>query len=277
MIFNSGIKTDSTKNTDNNPFYDDPSNLDSGGKVPDLIQQNPEMPLAKRNRQLISWRVPGIGTVEMYINPQQISISEKKVIKTTRTKGGYVMQYWGEELTRIKLSGNTGAASIEGINILRSVYRAEQNAFQQVQQTLADRLQEYTGGTALGGLINQLSGSGAGKAVGSLVNSLVGGSSNPPLLPTLGSLAAAVELFYQGWVFKGFFESFSVDENVSSGPGIFTYQIDFVVLDRRGSRNNFMSWSRSPAVYDPTTGNPVGYYKADSSSTPLSFRGEKNK
>ena len=58
----------------------------------------------------------------MYINPQQMNIDEKKVIKQQRTKGGYIIQYWGEELTTLNISGTTGSAGVEGINVLYEIY-----------------------------------------------------------------------------------------------------------------------------------------------------------
>lgn len=276
MAFDNSVKTDPNFIT-RNPNLISSDTRDANTLLPEIIQQNPQMPIGRRNRQTIQWRVPGMGMVEMYINPQQMRITEKKVIKTSRTKGGYIMQYFGEELPTISLSGTTGASSIEGINILRQVYRAEQSSFQQVAATLADKFQEYTSGASLSGLVSQASKGSIGGVAGSLVNSLIGGNANPPLLPTLGSLAVAVEMYYQGWVFKGFFTSFTITESTSLGAGIFEYALEFTAFDRRGVRSNFTTSARSPATLDPTTGSPVGYNKADSSSVPLSYSGEENK
>lgn len=273
MAFDKGVQTD-PNSVIKNPNLIPATSRESNIILPDIVQQNPQMPIAKRNRQTISWRVPGLGKVDMYINPQSLRISEKKVIKTQRTKGGYIVQYWGSELTTISISGSTGSSSIEGINILRRVYLSEQYSFQQVAATLADHLQEYTSGASLSGIINQAAKGGVGEVIGGLVNTLVGGTINPPLLPTLGSLAVAVEMYYQGLIFKGFFTSFSVTESTSLGPGVFEYQLEFTVIDQRGSRNNFTSWARSPAPVDQVTGTPMGYNKADSNSVPLSYRGE---
>jgi hypothetical protein len=247
-------------------------------QTPDIIADNPQQPKGIRTRQLIRWRVPGLGFVDMYINPQSMDIVEKKVIQKQRTKGGYIIQYWGEELMTIRISGSTGASGIEGINILRKVYRAEQDSFMQVAQSLADRVNSYTAGGNIANVIAQGAGQSAkdlsGSVTGGLITGLLGGGSSPSLLPTLGSLAVSVELFYQGWVFKGFFEEFTVNETVSNGPGIFNYSLNFTVLDRRGSRDNFMPWHRQPAVTDQS-GNPTGYRKSNAKTTPMSFGGEE--
>jgi hypothetical protein len=73
------------------------------GQTPDVISMHPEMPVGYKTRELIAWRVPGIGFIQMYMNPQQVVITEKKVATRQRTKGGYVVQYWGEEPSVIKL------------------------------------------------------------------------------------------------------------------------------------------------------------------------------
>jgi len=242
---------------------------------PSILQLNPNIKDGKRDRQLIIWRVPQLGFVPMYINPQQMRLQEKKVIQKQRTKGGYVIQYWGEELPIITLEGSTGASGIEGINILRKVYRAEQNAFQQVSQTLADRLQSFTVGGTLANLIGAGAEQNTGNAIAQVGASLFGGSANPPLLPTLGSLAVSVELFHQGWVFKGYFNEFSITESVTQGVGVFNYSMTFTVLDRRGTRTNFMPWHRSPATLDSESENPLAYFKSNADSTPPSFGGEE--
>ena len=243
-------------------------------QLPNIIADNPQTPTGRRQRQLMRWRVPGLGFVDMYMNPQNLRISEKKVIQKQRTKGGYVIQYWGEELATISIDGTTGAAGIEGINILRKIYRAEQDSFQQVAQTLSDRLNAFTVGGSVGNAVSQAASGSLGQAIGGGIGSLLGNGANPPLLPTLASLATSVELFYQGWVFKGYFENFSVTESVAQGPGVFQYSMSFIVLDRRGQRTNFMPYHRSPADFD-AAGTPSNYRKSNSSSTPMSFRGEE--
>jgi hypothetical protein len=271
--FDSGITTNPEKNVINNPLAKEHSTREGSTVLPQILEQNPQTPDARRNRQLIMWRVPGRGFVKMYMNPQQLQIQEKKIIQKERTKGGYVIQYWGEELPTIKIDGNTGAAGIEGINILRDVYRAEQLAFQQVEQTLADRLNSAMG-TSLSSLAGTAADQGLGSAAGKLISDALGGAQNPPLLPTLGSLAIGIELYYQGWVFKGFFEDFSVTESVSQGVGFFTYNMTFTVVDRRGLRLNFAPWHRSP-ISAGTNQNPGGYTHSDAQNTPMSFGGIK--
>jgi hypothetical protein len=243
--------------------------------LPKVVQENMNASQARRVRRLIRWRIPGKGFLDMYINPQQLQIQERKIIKKNRTKGGYVIQYWGEELPTISLRGNTASSGIEGINILRSIYRAEQNAFTQIAKNMSDSLGEFTAGS-IGGLIGNISNgkATAAQTAGSLASSAVGGlfgsSSATPLYPTLASLAVGIEMFYQGWVFKGYFENFNVTESVSIGPGIFEYDMTFIVVERRGVRTNFMDWHRSP-----TSEGENNFNKSDPSTVAPNFKEEK--
>ncbi len=241
-------------------------------RQPAIVANNPQMPTGIRGRQLMRWKVPDLGYIDMYINPQQMTIQEKKVITKRRTKGGYVVQYWGEELPTINISGTTGAGGVEALSILRDVYRAEQKAFEKVARSLADRLSSFSLGS-VSGVMNAVS--NPGKAIGNVVAGLFGGGANPPLLPTLGSLALGVELYFQGWVFKGYFLDFSMEEGVGQGVGVFSYRMNFQVTDRRGFRRNYMPWHRSPADTDPVTGKPINIRHSDYETTPLSFNGEE--
>ena len=111
--------------------------VEGNGQIPDVIAMSPEAPIGYRIRELMSWRVPGVGYVQMYINPDELVINEKKNIVRQRTKGGFVVQYWGEEPDILRISGSTGTSGVEGINVLRDTYRAEHKAFQTVSNILA--------------------------------------------------------------------------------------------------------------------------------------------
>src|ERR1700723_1152672 len=88
-------------------------------------------------RSNITWFVPQFGIVRMFINPQSITYVEKKLITKEKTKGGFTLQYWGEDLIQLDINGTTGSAGVEGIEALREIYRAEQYAFDGVGLSLA--------------------------------------------------------------------------------------------------------------------------------------------
>lgn len=223
------------------------------------IASNFNEPVIRRN--IISWFVPQFGVAQMFVNPENISYASKKLITKDRTKGGFTLQYWGEDLTTINISGTTGSSGIEGINMLYEIYRAEQYAFDGVGLTLAannasadiaNNLVNGLGG-ALGGAINGLFGGdpssptaaagGAGLLGGILGLDSPNNTLSAKNIPSLAQLAFTVEMYYNGWAYRGFFENMNVTE--SADNFLMQYDMNFVVTQRRGYRVNYFPWTRS--------------------------------
>jgi len=160
-------------------------------------------------RNIITWFVPQFGIVRMYVNPAAISYQHKKLLSKDRTKGGFTLQYWGEDLTTINLSGTTGSSGIEGINVLYEMYRAEQYAFDSVGLTLAaNNFNNDLSHNLLNGAASLFGGSQSTQAgVSGLLGGILGvDSPNNSLsaknIPSLAQLAFSVEMFYNGWVYR---------------------------------------------------------------------------
>src|SRR6185312_7899142 len=111
----------------NNGFSLPPSYSADGNGLP--YSKVPSNRNAQIKRNAITWFIPEFGIVRMYINPSAITYNHKKLISKDKTKGGFNLQYWGEDLTTLNISGTTGSSGIEGINVLYEIYRAEQYAF----------------------------------------------------------------------------------------------------------------------------------------------------
>jgi hypothetical protein len=205
--------------------------------------------------------------IQLYLNPDQIQINETKIAQSTNTKGGFMVQYWGEQLATIQMTGTTGSGGVEAINILREIYRHELGEFENVLRKRA-RLNQQKSKEALlqtsnpngnslltaaidfstGGLFSQVT-----NGLDTLGEMFSGNFETPQekerrsftRTPTLASLATGVEMYYQGEIFRGYFTQFSSTES-SSNLGIFSYNMNFTILDRRGNRDNFMPWHRNP-------------------------------
>jgi hypothetical protein len=206
--------------------------------------------------------------VPMYINPQSVDIKESKLIQHTLTKGGYMVQYWGEELPTMTVSGTTGSGGIEAINILRDIYRHEQLIMRKILKERAEKFgantiqtfEDSSSATAAAGLleaVDQLFQGGVSDIIDgtqsfldSVVDAFNGVSSSAEsdkfaIVPTLASFAVSIDIFFQGVKYRGFFKSFSSRE-VAESPGIFNYDFVFMITRKTGRRNNFMPWHRSP-------------------------------
>jgi len=223
--------------------------------------QVPNNRIAVNKRNLMRWLVPEMPIVEMYINPQSVNYDYSKQISETRTKGGFSLQYWGENLISLKLAGTTGTSGIEGINVLYDVYRNEQLMFDPYAlalQAQVDSIQQSDSNFDLFG--QNLAGNspnGADSTISQISNILSGKtnvSTGTRSRPTLASMAFTVELYWSGEVYRGFFKSFGVNERADN-LGMFDYNIDFRVTQKRGFRQNFLGWHRS-AISGPSNSNP---------------------
>ncbi len=212
-------------------------------------------------RNLVKWFIPETGIVDMYINPENITTSDKKIITNQRTKGGYVLQYWGEDLTTLSIKGTTGSSGVEGINVLFDIYRGEQLAFDPFALALSaalDRNQSNDSllGSSPGEILGSLSASIGQDILDMTSNALQSGSVSPTRpTPTLASLAFSVEMYWSGWTYRGYFTDFVLTESAQK-LGMFDYSMTFMATQRRGFRSNFLGWHRSP-TNGPSNSDPI--------------------
>jgi hypothetical protein len=220
--------------------------ISATGDLLSVMGDFPNMRLAtgisNRDKQIMTWMLANGSTIQMYINPENLTIAESKQINQTRTKGGFIIQYWGDNLTKLTLTGTTGSSGVKGINILRDIYHSENRLFESVV------------GNQTNSLLNALSSGNMKDAdIGrSLVPYVAEQLRNQSFIlrPSLASLALGITLFYQGIEYRGFFTSMNVVEDVNR-LGLFSYTIEFMATEIHGKRKNFMSWHREPIADDP--------------------------
>jgi len=161
-------------------------------------------------RHLIVWETPATGSnsfVEMYVNPTSLKFSESKTIISTRTKGGFINQYWGEELSTLTITGATGTGGIEALNVVRDIYRSEQIALQKIIEKKGQDSKRRQ---------------------------------------SLSQLSTSVIMWYMGEGYRGFFKSFGYTESASN-LGIFDYDLQFTIVEVLGGpRKNYLPWHRKP-------------------------------
>tara|TARA_B100000131_G_scaffold274709_1_gene276825 strand:+ start:1099 stop:2073 length:975 start_codon:yes stop_codon:yes gene_type:complete len=231
--------------------------------------------LVPRNKDALgTFSLEHRDVVPLYINPQQINMRERKIINKQLTKGGYLVQYWGEELPVMSVNGTTGSSGIEGIHILRDIYRYEQIA---VKHQLLKKMENQTesmignltglaemgqkstsfwgslsnvfGNTGINDMLGSQWLSGSKSVVDSWVSAFNQTADNAVqrtvLHPSLGAFAVSMDVYFQGERYRGYFTNFSVSERAAS-PGLFDYNFEFIITKRMGKRTNFMPWHRSP-------------------------------
>jgi hypothetical protein len=222
-----------------------------------MENQVPNYRDAVTKRNLMTWFIPEGPMVQMYINPSAIKYNYKKLITKVKTKGGWTLQYYGEDLGALAISGSTGTSGWEGINVLHEIYRNEQYKFDATALTLqAER--DKSDQESFDGLIfaaDSLFGQIENTAVNlklaqkGYYNSITQSRNKP----TLASMAFTVEMMYKNLIFRGYFDSFNIDESVEH-LGLFNYNMSFIVTQQRGYRYNDQYWQKSP-VTGPSQSN----------------------
>ncbi|MCZ2224571.1 MAG: hypothetical protein LC122_13180 [Chitinophagales bacterium] len=221
----------------------------------------------KVRRNIIHWLVPEFGVIKMYNNPSQIVYNNSKIIKKQQTKGGFTLQYWGNELSTMRISGTTGSSGVEGINLLYEIYMAEQYvmdgvgvdisgknaAAQDLVNSGLNSIANATGLSALAGNNDTIS-SIAGLASGLLNNGLDQSNIIPVAIPSIAQYAFTVEMYYDGKVYRGYFDNMNITE--SANDYLWNYDINFVVTQERGYRTNYFPWHKNPKAA-PTRYNPL--------------------
>ncbi len=209
---------------------------------------------AVAKRQTMRFIVPEQPIVEMYINPENIQYQFSKLVSPQRAKGGYILQYWGENLGTLSVKGTTGTSGIEGINVLYDVYRNEQLMFDPYALTLAaerDKAEQSSfddllfGDGDLFGLSDTIVGEMASMSGDYLSSAQAQNVINARSKPTLAQLAFTVEIYWFGEIYRGYFENFNFTESVTN-LGIFEYSFTFKVTQRRGFRTNYLAWHKDP-------------------------------
>lgn len=207
-----------------------------------LYRANDKLIGATYKRNLIRWVLPDRGVVSMFINPSNISINRSKHIKSDRTKGGFVVQYWGEDLVDVSLSGTTGSFGVEGVYVLEDIYRNEQLVFNTSALNAEAEYEKNAGDIFSDFLMPSL-----GDAM-DIISMFGESEQNIPFAgpkPTLAYYAASIDMYYGASSYHGFFTGFNVTESADN-LGWFNYDLKFKATIVRGRRINFMPWHRSP-------------------------------
>lgn len=167
----------------------------------------------RKNKQVISWRIIGLvslpPTLTMMINPSNLDLNYTQLVNETRTLGGFIQEFWGEQLTTLSASGQTAMFYDEGgitnknsrisesyQNFIRlvNIYKNNGKDYQQIPSNYTEQAKKVA-------------------------------SQNPNSIKSFG----AVVMTYMGKEYEGYFESFSFKE-MAEKPYNFEYDFSFKIV-----------------------------------------------
>jgi hypothetical protein len=165
----------------------------------------------KPNKAAIVWRIEDITDpppeLTMLINPGNLDTSYTQLINETRTLGGFVQEFWGEQLTTLSSSGRTALSY--GVGGLSNTDARQSSAYENFVR-LVD--------------IYRCNGKDY-----KTLKTFVSDAKNPDRIMNLGT----VVMSYEGIEYAGYFENFSVRE-LGDKPFYFEYDFSFKVMNITG-------------------------------------------
>lgn len=171
------------------------------------------MRTAKQNPVPISWSIKGDGGVPpltMLVNPLNLDTTYTPLITEIRTLGGFVHEYWGEQLTTLSATGKT-AMFLDSVDL-----SVPKGGLTNKNSRSTESYQYFMS------LLNIYKNNGKGYFS---APTTPGALYNPSKLASLG----VVSMFFDKRQFDGYFESFSYTED-SHMPFNLEYSFTFKAM-----------------------------------------------
>lgn len=125
VIANSGDKT-TVNSIVNSSLINEQSPLANAQRQADLRsqlkQKRPlviEYPYLYGPSEAVKWK-----SIELYINPERLSMSNQKIKGKQIARGGIYYHHWGDDHYQLQLTGTTGLSGMQGIEQLEELYHA---------------------------------------------------------------------------------------------------------------------------------------------------------
>jgi len=163
----------------------------------------------KKNEKTIVFRIDGLRNepppLTMIINPANLSLNYSALINETRTLGGFVQEFWGEQLTSLSASGQTALFINEGEGITNENLRDTEsyNNFIRLLNIYKSNGKEYRD---------------------ERTKETLASKANPNRIVRF----ATVIMTYFGKEYHGYFENFTFKEDASK-PFYFDYDFSFKI------------------------------------------------
>ena len=162
---------------------------------------------AKPNKIPIVWRIDDIANpppeLTMLVNPGNLDATYTQMINETRTLGGFIQEFWGEQLTTLSSSGRTALTyGLDGLSNADARQSSAYENFSRLVDVYRCNGKDYTA-----------------------LNTFVKQTNDIDRITNLG----AVVMSFQKVEYSGYFDSFTVRE-IGEKPFYFEYDFSFKVI-----------------------------------------------
>lgn len=173
-----------------------------------------------RTQHLNAWL--NIPDIVLLVNPVDLSYSMANTVQETRTRGGFLQEFWGSEMDSMTANGKTATAFV-----------ARDDANDQSGGLTIRELRSSAGYNNLRRLVDIYRSNGVIYGMRAMGNYAVGFDPEKPVFRKTLLYNGFVSIFYDGVTYNGYFESFEVTESGES-PFWLEWNFTFKVESQTG-------------------------------------------
>lgn len=188
------------------------------------LLKSPEVPHTKR---WIESKAISMPDLELHIDPRQIQVQKRVLVQKRLTKAGWILQFWGHDLTKVNINATSGYYGTTKGQTLAQLQGALHGRGREVDPLkVFERLKEDV-------YMRRFDTSLPYKG-----------------LPIIG-------MVYEGTLYRGFFENFNYSLN-STTPFTIDYNFGFVIIPPNGDVQGFLQQIGSEIQGGSTQGLVAG-------------------
>ena len=150
-----------------------------------------------------------VPDVILLVNPANLDWSLTNTVQETRTRGGFMQEFWGSELDTLSASGTTAVAYVASFDPTVATTAGKR---QGGGLTIRDLRSDSAGYRNLRRLVDVYRSNGIIYGMRAMGNYAVGNGPEKPAFRKALLYGGYVNIFYDGITYRGFFENFEIRE-----------------------------------------------------------------
>lgn len=210
-----------------------------------------------------------VPDVILLVNPASLEWSLENTVQETRTRGGFMQEFWGSELDTLTASGTTAAAYVASFSpsLVGPPAPATPTERQGGGLTIRDLRSNSAGYRNLRRLVDVYRSNGIIYGMRAMGNYAVGNGPEKPAFRKALLYGGYVSILYDGVTYRGFFENFEIREAGDAPFWLewnFTFKVeshvgkDLKMYDSGKFMGRGLVGPSLPAEFESLSGNKTG-------------------